>query len=218
MTTSAQRHSTLPLAVTDRSGPAATPRIKLYKRRIVIHHADPQAGERLLAEALGAADRDALHGLLGQLVKASAVGREPDEANLAFMISLVKSIAPKDSIEAMLAVQMVSIHTAAMRSACRLALTPDIPQQESITRALTRLNRTFAAQIEALSRHRNNGERAITVQNLSVQDGGRAIVGNVTQHASMMVAEPNAATAAGMVPPREAGECEQAESRQGATA
>ncbi|MDH2343556.1 MULTISPECIES: hypothetical protein [unclassified Bradyrhizobium] len=218
MTTSAKRHSTLPLAVTDRSGPAATPRIKLYKRRIVIHHSDPQAGERLLAEALGAADRDALHGLLGQLVKASAVGREPDEANLAFMISLVKSIAPKDSIEAMLAVQMVSIHTAAMRSACRLALTPDIPQQESITRALTRLNRTFAAQIEALSRHRNNGERAITVQNLSVQDGGRAIVGNVTQHASMMVAEPNAATAAGMVPPREAGECEQAESRQGASA
>ncbi|WP_354201590.1 hypothetical protein [Bradyrhizobium sp. JR4.1] len=117
--------------------------------------------------------------------------RRPFESALAFLISLVKNIAPKDSIEAMLAVQMVSVHAAAMRSACRLALTDDIPQQESLTRALTRLARTFASQIEALSRHRNNGERAITVRNLSVQDGGRAIVGNVTQHASMIVAEPN---------------------------
>jgi hypothetical protein len=218
MTTSAKRHGTLPVAANDLSGLAANPRIKLYKRRIVIHHTDPQAGERLLAEALGAADRDALHGLLRQLVKSSAIGREPDEANLAFMISMVKSIAPKDSIEAMLAVQMVSVHTAAMRSACRLACSGDVQQQESITRALTRLTRTFASQIEALSRHRNNGERAITVRNLSVQDGGRAIVGNVTQHASMIVAEPNAATAAGMVPPREAGACEQAEARQGSNA
>jgi hypothetical protein len=218
MTTPAKRHSTPPVAANDRGDTAASPRIKLYKRRIVIHHTDPQAAERLLADALGVADSDALHGLLRQLVKASLAGRKPDEANLAFMISMVKSIAPKDSIEAMLAAQMVSVHAAAMRSACRLVLTDDIPQQESITRALTRLARTFASQVEALSRHRSNGERAITVRNLSVQDGGRAIVGNVTQHASMIVAEPNAATAAGMAPPREACECEQAESRQGASA
>ncbi|MET4606316.1 hypothetical protein ABIB90_005817, partial [Bradyrhizobium sp. JR4.1] len=82
MTRSAKRHSTLPVAANDRSGPAASPRIKLYKRGIAILHADPQAGERLLAEALGAADRDALHGLLSQLVKASVIGRKPDEANL----------------------------------------------------------------------------------------------------------------------------------------
>src|SRR4051812_8297278 len=213
MTTSAKRHGTLPVAANDRSGPDASPRIKLYKRGIAILHADPKAGERLLAEALGAADCDALHGLLRQLVKASVIGPKPDEANLAFLISLVKSIAPKDSIEAMLAVQMVSVHAAAMRSACRLALTDDIPQQESITRALTRLNRTFAAQMEALSRHHNNGERAITVRNLSVQDGGRAIGGNVTQHASIIVGEPNVPTNAGLVPPHEAGACEQAEAR-----
>jgi hypothetical protein len=83
---------------------------------------------------------------------------------------------------------MVSVHMATMRCACRLACTDNLPQQESVTRALTRLSRTFAAQVEALSRHRNSDERAITVQNLSVQDGGRAIVGNVTQHAGVLVA------------------------------
>jgi hypothetical protein len=33
------------------------------------------------------------------------------------------------------------------------------------------------------------------VQNVSVQDGGKAIVGNVTQHASVIVSDKNGATA-----------------------
>ena len=102
----------------------------------------------------------------------------------------------RDSIEAMLAAQMGSVHVAAMRSALRLALTETLQQREGITRALTRLARTFAAQIEALGRHRDNGERSVTVQNVSVQDGGSAIVGNVTQHASVIVAEADAANPA----------------------
>ncbi|MBR0731144.1 hypothetical protein M2189_000237 [Bradyrhizobium japonicum] len=189
MTTAPNRPTTSPVAANDRSGFIASPRIRLYKRRIAIKHPDPQAGERLLADALGAVDRDALHGILKQLVKASAIGHKPDEANLAFMVSMIRSIAPKDSIETMLVSQMVSVHVAAMRCACRLACTDDLAQHESATRALTRLSRTFAAQVEALSRHRNSNERAITVQNLSVQDGGRAIVGNVTQHTGLIVAE-----------------------------
>lgn len=189
MTTAPDVPTISPAAANDRSGSIASPRIRLYKRRIAIKHPDPQAGERLLAKALGVVDRDAMHGILKQLVKASAIGHKPDEANLAFMVSMIRSIAPRDSIEAMLVSQMVSVHMAAMRCACRLACTDDLAQHESATRALTRLSRTFAAQVEALSRHRNSDERAITVQNLSVQDGGRAIVGNVTQHASVLVAE-----------------------------
>ncbi|WFU22948.1 hypothetical protein QA649_33425 [Bradyrhizobium sp. CB1717] len=188
MTTAPERNGTTSIA-TNGYGRAASPRVRLHRRRIAIDHPDPQAGERLLADALGAVDRDALHGILRQLMKASAIGQKPDEANLAFMVSMMKSIAPKDSIEAMLGAQMVAVHAMAMRSACRLAFTDDLAQQESATRALTRLARTFAAQTEALSRHRNSGERAITVQNLSVQDGGKAIVGNLTQHANMIVAE-----------------------------
>ena len=39
-----------------------------------------------------------------------------------------------------------------------------------------RLARTFPAQIEALNRYRSHGEPAIAVQNVSVGDGGKAIV------------------------------------------
>lgn len=216
MTTALTRNSTTPVAAYDRSRPS--PPIKLTRRHIVIQHPDAKAGERLLADALGAVDRDALHGLLKQLMRASAILQKPNEANLAFMISMMKSIAPRDSLEAMLTAQMVSVHVATMRSACRLAFAEDISQQEGITRALTRLARTFAAQMEALNRHRGNGERPITVQNLSVQDGGSAIVGNVTQHAHLSATEPGTGTDAGLVPTGEAGEREQAIARQGIVA
>jgi hypothetical protein len=49
--------------------------------------------------------------------------------------------------------------------------------------------------MDALNRHRSNGACAITVQNLSVQDGGRAVVGNFTQHASLVAAQPGLADA-----------------------
>ncbi len=114
---------TLPVAANNRTAITASPKVKYRRRRIVIEHPDPRTGEKLLAEALGAADSEALHGLLGQLSKASAVARRPDQGNLAFMVSMLKNIAPKNALEAMLAAQMVSIHVAAMRSACRLALT-----------------------------------------------------------------------------------------------
>jgi hypothetical protein len=62
-----------------------------------------------------------------------------------------------------------------------------VAQRDSAVRALGRLARTFPAQIEALNRHRSRDEPAITVQIVSVGDGGKAIVGNVTQHASVVM-------------------------------
>ena len=43
--------------------------------------------------------------------------------------------------------------------------------------------------------YRNNGAPAITVQNVSIQDGGNAIVGHVTQHASVILSDMGRATA-----------------------
>jgi hypothetical protein len=162
------------------------PRLKLSPRGYAIDHPDPELGEQLMADALGVADRDAMHGILRQLVRASVNGRKPDPVNLAFMLAMVESIRPRDAIEAMLVTQMVSVHVMAMRCAHHLACAEDVVQQESSGRALGRLARTFPAQIEALNRYRNHGAPAVTVQNVSVGDGGNAIVGNVTQHACIV--------------------------------
>src|SRR5438105_9163075 len=187
------------IAATAPAKAAAPPRIRLSSHGFSVDHPDPERGEQLMASALGATDREAMDGILRQLVRASVSGGSPDEVNLSFMISMVKSIRPRDSIEAMLVAQMVSVHVMAMRCAHQLA-SADIAQHDSAARALGRLARTFPAQIEALSRYRSHGEPAITVQNVSVGDGGKAIVGNVTQHASMIVSDNNPASAARNAP------------------
>ena len=177
------------VAATNPTKAAVAPRIKLSPRGISIDHPDQEHGERLMSDAFGVSNRDAMYGMLRQLARASVKGRKPDGVNLAFMISMVESIRPRDAVEAMLVTQMVSIHVMAMRCAHNLAGEQDVARQESAGRALSRLARTFPAQIEALNRHRNNREPAVTVQNVSVGDGGKAIVGNVTQHASVIVSD-----------------------------
>jgi len=174
---------------------AVAPRIKLLPHGYCIDHPDPELGEQLMAETLGVADADAMHGMLRQLVRASVKGGKPDELNLGFMISTIRSIKPRDAVEAMLVAQMVSVHVMAMRSAYQLANADDVACQDSAARALGRLARTFPAQIEALNRHRSHSGPAITVQNVSVGDGGNAIVGNVTQHAQVIVSDKSAAAA-----------------------
>jgi hypothetical protein len=194
-------NKTMAIAATVQTRAAAVPRLKLSSRGYSIDHPDPELGERLMADALGVADGDAMHGILRQLVKASVNGKKPDAGTLAFMISMMESIKPRDSIEVMLVAQMVSVHVMAMRCAYHLATADDIARQDSAARALGRLARTFPAQIEALNRYRNHGEPAITVQNVSVGDGGKAIVGNVTQHASVIVSDKSPSPAVAVSTP-----------------
>jgi hypothetical protein len=160
------------------------PRIKVEKSgdRSVIapDHVDVGTDYCLLMEALGTTDDDFLIGLLGRLTDAGSQGRKAYPEGINFMISVIKGIQPRDQVEAMLASQMAAVHMASMAFARRLAHVKDIRQQDSAERAFNQLTRTFAAQMEALKRYRTGGEQKVTVQHVTVGDGGQAIVGNVT--------------------------------------
>src|SRR5260370_11538364 len=161
------------------------PRLKVLNEKEPISispdHPDKVVGQVLLMEALGTADLDFYHGLLGQLANAGSQGRQIDECGLNFMLSVVKGIQPRDQLEVMLAAQMAAVHMAIMTFARRLAFVEDILQQDSAERAFNKLTRTFATQMEALKRYRTGCEQKVTVQHVSVSEGGQAIVGNVTQ-------------------------------------
>jgi len=58
------------IAATDQAKAAAAPRIRLLPHGFSIDHPDPELGEQLMANALGVADREAMDGVLQQLVKA----------------------------------------------------------------------------------------------------------------------------------------------------
>jgi hypothetical protein len=144
-------------------------------------HPDEPLAYALLLEALGTVDVGFMDGLLNQLANAGSRGSQIDEDALNFMLSVVKGIKPKDQFEAMLAAQMAAIHMASMTFAWRLGNVETIQQQDSAERALNKLARTFAMQMEALKRYRTGGEQKVTVQHVSVNEGGQAIVGNVNQ-------------------------------------
>ena len=162
------------------------PRLKMEKTKqgaitVGIDHPDERTGARLLMEALGTADGSFLNGYLGQVANGALKSKEADPDALNFMVAAIAGIGPKDHVEAMLAAQMVAVHNATMTFARRLAHVENIPQQDSASAAFNKLARTFAAQVEALKRYRGGGgEQRVTVEHVTVNEGGQAIVGNVT--------------------------------------
>jgi hypothetical protein len=81
----------------------------------------------------------------------------------------------------MLASQMAAVQMAMLRFASQIFEVEALAQQDSATRAFNQLARTFVTQMEALKRYRSRGDQNITVQHVSVSEGGQAIVGNVSQ-------------------------------------
>ena len=143
----------------------------------------PTPDNRLAAQlmaAKGAADDDFLGPLYYQLARIAFQGDSISQDDLGFMCSVVTGIKPRDRLEFMLVTQMAAVHVATMTSALRLRSTDNIAKQDSAERAFNKLARTFAAQMEALTRYRTGGEQKV-VQHVSISDGGQAIVGNVTQ-------------------------------------
>jgi hypothetical protein len=129
----------------------------------------------------GTNDPDFFVGLLHQVSNAATnKGRDPDEAGIKFQLAFIKGVEPRDEIEAALIVQIAATHAAVMRFAHRLAHAESLEEQASAERAYNKLARTFAAQVEALQRYRSRGEQHVFVQQVSVNDGGQAIVRNLT--------------------------------------
>ena len=161
------------------------PRLKVSLKNGVAHmtpdHEEPAVAKALFMEALGTADPAFLDGLLGQLLNAGTQGQKADSKSLNYVISLVRGIEPRDELEAMLAAQMAAVHMAIMTFARRLSHVENIQQQDSAERAFNKLARTFAAQMEALRRYRTGGEQKVTVEHVTVNKGGQAIVGNVSR-------------------------------------
>lgn len=160
------------------------PRVKLKQTRghveVSSDHAKSSLGNVLIMHALGTSDPDYFNGLLTQLVNLGSDPQQLDERGVNFMLGVIKGIAPKDEVESMLAAQMAAVHVATMTFARRLARVETLPQQDSAERAFNKLARTFAGQVEALKRYRTGGEQRVTVQHVTVNEGGKAIVGAVS--------------------------------------
>ncbi len=104
----------------------------------------------------------------------------PESMN--FALEAVASLAPRDGLEVMLCSQLVALHSQSMEFMRRGML----PEQTSdgvdcnINRA-TKMLRAFAILAECLRTHRGGGQQKVTVEHVTVQTGGQAIVGTVNR-------------------------------------
>src|SRR4029453_2161679 len=160
-----------------------TPRVKVAetkgKKVVSLDHPNQAYGHALLMKALATDDVDFPDEILAQLASASMHDGKVYDRELNFMVAVVKGIQPRDQLETMLAVQMAAVHSLTMNMVCRLNGSFLLPQLEITERAVSKLARTFALQIETLKRYRRNGEQRVTAQHVSVGEGGQAIVRNV---------------------------------------
>lgn len=98
----------------------------------------------------------------------------------SFYQASIHAMKPRDPFEALLVAQMSAIHAAMMSMTGRLTKAEYLEQSKFYEGALNRLARTYAAQIEALRKHRGDGTQ--TVRHVHVNEGGQAVVAGTVNH------------------------------------
>ena len=134
-----------------------------------------------IAAALGVRDRDAQTHLITQLACVFREGTADTNANAA--TALIREIAPRNAVEAILIAQMIAVHNAAMEQLRRVMNHLYAPSEviESLSNQAIRLLRLYMDQVAALDRLRGGGARqTVRVERVTVEAGGQAVVGAVT--------------------------------------
>lgn len=142
-------------------------------------HCDNGTGSILQMNAIGSLYVDYHGRAMAYLGEMTFRDGKHDVARLNALAAMVAGIEPRDQLESMLASQMAAIHDCTMTMAARLKAADTIPRQEHAEKALNKLARTFATQVEALKRYRSKGEQRVIVERVVVQEGGQAVVGLV---------------------------------------
>ncbi|SFH37130.1 hypothetical protein SAMN04488020_11131 [Palleronia marisminoris] len=109
----------------------------------------------------------------------SALGKAAETfASLA--PAMFAEVEPRDGVEATLVAQMTATHIAMTSLSEKASYQTSYQVRESCERSMTRLSRTFLAQMEALKKYRAKAQQLVRVERVTVNEGGQAIVGDVT--------------------------------------
>jgi hypothetical protein len=180
----------MPTPVADRPVRQRPVRVKLTRADAFVAATYPPDGEtenwwRRLNEALGTMSSDFVNASLLQL---QAAARSPfgtvSETAMNAALAMIAAAAPRDEIEAALAIQMACTHTAARSILSKLD--SGLATERRIAAfgsAAARLIKTYAMQVEVLRRLRHGGQQYVRVEHVHVNSGGQAVIGNVKNKA-----------------------------------
>jgi len=154
----------------------ATPSMATHKEDEILHTA------KIIEWANNCGVTDpVLQGMLSsQLLFSYTNSTEALEVFQDGILAMHQGIKPKDTIESLLAAQMVATHNMAMEFSKRVMLVGQtVEGVDANINRVTKLMRTYVAQVEALRKYRTGGKQTIQVQHVNVNEGGQAVVGNI---------------------------------------
>jgi hypothetical protein len=131
------------------------------------------------------ADEQFSEAIIAQIVNASATTDDHvSRPTFDSMTSVMLGQKPNDPFELMAMNHMTGLNALIMDYTGRLLRAKTSDEIELYERALNKLGRTFVSYMDARHRcYRSTGEQRLMVQqNVSVSDGGQAIVANVAQN------------------------------------
>lgn len=155
------------------------------ERQVGISHGDPAALEKLLA-TFSVGDQDAAAFLNGQLAELSRGAIERgDLSEVNGALALLNELAPRDAAETMLCIQMIGAQMLSMQCLRRANLPGrEARLQDVDLRHSERLMRIYTQQLDALNKHRGKGQQKVTVEHVTVNEGGQAVVGAINDDSS----------------------------------
>lgn len=111
------------------------------------------------AKRLCGSDNLKIAPIINQILQATP---RPSEEMLTASLAMLAEIEPRNGLEAMLAAQMIAVHNISLECGLRCSLREQTPHGfHSGINDMTKLMRTFTAQMEALQRYRNGGKQKI---------------------------------------------------------
>ncbi len=147
-------------------------------------HTDEVGWQVQLKAAFGTTSGAFVDAEISRLLAALRATRDdlPLETKVNAALAVIAGVAPRNEVEALLAVQMAMTHIAAMRMLTELnRLSPHVsPAGVAIAGTVsTKLLRAFSGQAEALAKLRRPAVQVVRVERVNVAAGGQAIVGAV---------------------------------------
>jgi len=131
-----------------------------------------------LRRAFGTSYPGFAHALLGQVASFRPASSNGQNDSIDFSTAVIMGLEPRDQFESMLAAQMSAVHLASMKVAAKMSRAMSLREIDVAEKALNRLGRTYALQMDTLKRYRSAGQQVV-IKHVTVNDGGQAIVGDV---------------------------------------
>lgn len=177
-------------AKANRSGrvkpPGAPPKASLLPSGAVgmeAPHSDADGYFTALAESLGVESQGTLRAVLASMGQVRALPSLQNDADAQAYVdrchgdlALLSELGPRSALEALLSVQMIASHEAAMRMSAMCAAVKSGPAQADYANLMNKTMRTFTAQVEALHKLRTGGKQQVEVRYVYVDARTQTVI------------------------------------------